>query len=279
MNLIFIHGRAQEEFDEQELKQTWITTFHEGLAKNKLTLPAGVNIEFPYYGKLLKQWVEDPGSLPQQAIIKRSGRVVSEDIFNYTLLNEMLTNADGEQEPTRGLLNKEAIQKLLRKLDAKSGWGELALKKFTKDVFLYLTNVNLQQALNEYVMSKFGNEPSVVVGHSLGTIVAYNILKSKDDFQVKKFITLGSPLGLVAVKKYLPQPAGLPKCVKNGWFNAYDERDFVALNPLDSDHFPCEPPIENKNDIDNFTKNRHGIAGYLNDAVVAKTIYDALILQ
>jgi hypothetical protein len=71
----------------------------------------------------------------------------------------------------------------------------------------------------------------------------------------------------------------MPECVdkKNGWFNAYDERDFVALHPLDKEHFNINPPIENKNNVDNHTPNRHGIVGYLNDVDVAKRIYDALV--
>ena len=61
-----------------------------------------------------------------------------------------------------------------------------------------------------------------------------------------------------------------------GWFNAMDQRDVVALYPLDGTHFPIDPAIENKTDVDNDTENRHGISGYLTDKVVAKRIYDAL---
>ncbi len=87
---------------------------------------------------------------------------------------------------------------------------------------------------------------------------------------------MGSPLGLASVRPFLDLPLGMPSCVQNGWFNAYDERDFVALNPLDKKFFNIQPPIENKNDVDNQTENRHGIIGYLNDAVVARKIYEAL---
>ncbi len=45
----------------------------------------------------------------------------------------------------------------------------------------------------------------------------------------------------------------------------------------DKDRFDITPAIENKTDVDNPTENRHGISGYLTDAVVAKRIYDALI--
>jgi hypothetical protein len=280
MKLIFIHGRAQAAFEAEALKQTWIDTFKEGLAKNNLELPANLRIEFPYYGKKLDEWVDNPNTIPKQQMVVRSGRILSEAVFSNDFLNELLVNSGEKLEPTRGLLNMESVQKLLKRLDAKDGWGEKALKLFTKDVFLYLSDPNLKQALNNLILSAFDREPCVVVAHSLGTIVSYNLLKTNSELQVKKFITLGSPLGLVSVKKQLPPPIEVPKCVQHGWFNAYDERDFVALNPLDSLNFPVAPPseIENKGDLKNKTSNNHGIVGYLNDAVVAKTIYDALHL-
>jgi hypothetical protein len=62
-----------------------------------------------------------------------------------------------------------------------------------------------------------------------------------------------------------------PPCVGQ-WFNAYDDRDVVALSPLDARTFNVTPPIENKSDVLNFTDNRHGIEGYLADSVVARQV-------
>ena len=55
-----------------------------------------------------------------------------------------------------------------------------------------------------------------------------------------------------------------------------DDRDIVALYPLDTNNFPIDPEIENNTDIQNHTDNRHGIVGYLNDKEVARRIYDVL---
>ena len=66
-----------------------------------------------------------------------------------------------------------------------------------------------------------------------------------------------------------------PKPVKV-WFNAFDTRDVVALYPLDGANFPVTPAIENYAGVNNHTDNRHGIAGYLDDPVVAKRILGAL---
>ncbi|PLC51106.1 hypothetical protein CR159_05815 [Pollutimonas subterranea] len=60
-----------------------------------------------------------------------------------------------------------------------------------------------------------------------------------------------------------------------------DERDVVALYPLNASHFPLEPAvpsIKNKQDVHNRTENRHGVSGYLDDKEVARQIYDALVL-
>jgi hypothetical protein len=56
-----------------------------------------------------------------------------------------------------------------------------------------------------------------------------------------------------------------------------DERDVVALYPLDAANFPVDPPIENKRDVDNPTSNRHGISGYLSDPVVARRLHEAVV--
>ncbi len=92
---------------------------------------------------------------------------------------------------------------------------------------------------------------------------------------MRPFITVGSPLGIKGIKRCLDRPLRSPGSVRN-WFNAYDNRDVVALRPLDGQNFAVNPPIENKGDVMNFTDNRHGIIGYLADPVVARKIVEYL---
>lgn len=66
-----------------------------------------------------------------------------------------------------------------------------------------------------------------------------------------------------------------PACVADQ-FNAMDERDVVALYPLDRAHFDVSPGIENERDVRNHTANRHGISGYLDAPVVAARLFDAV---
>ena len=55
-----------------------------------------------------------------------------------------------------------------------------------------------------------------------------------------------------------------------------DDRDIVALNPLDAEYFPADPSIVNNDRVRNKTDNRHGIVGYLNDREVAAQIAAAV---
>lgn len=288
MKLIFLHGRAQEKMDPQLLQLGWTDALRQGLKKSGLHLPPAVEIVFPYYGDLLDQLVQQ-ASLPsaEQVVARGGGNVNDKELQFYAdFLTELADNAgiaDAEIDQhftgpvaERGAANWEWVQAILKTLDHKNILGDFAIKKATYDVYLYLTIKGIRKKVEAEVAAALDNSPCVIVAHSLGTVVAYNILRNAPAMQVAKLITIGSPLGLNSIKKYLDPPLIMPPCVAHGWFNAYDERDVVALNPLDDRHFPITPAIVNKNDVNNDTSNRHGAEGYLKDAEVARKILAAL---
>ena len=153
-----------------------------------------------------------------------------------------------------------------------------------RSVYSYLKNEVIRRGIEEGVASAItpGVE-TIVVSHSLGTVVSYNVLRREGrarGWNVPLFVTLGSPLAITEIRRALrwAGPARCPECVRS-WFNALDERDVVALYPLDTSCFPLdpsEPAIVNKTDVRNRTPNRHGSDGYLDDKDVARRIYDAL---
>ncbi|MDQ0965418.1 hypothetical protein QFZ20_000821 [Flavobacterium sp. W4I14] len=287
MKVIMIHGRDQQGQDPSALKKTWIDTFEKGLTIQGLAIPSDLDFVFPFYGDLLDgliREVADPATL--DGVIAKGDIVPGELSFYYDLVNELaeqagVTDAQISEHfkanyKERGVLNWEWVQSILKVLDRSSGMGDFSVRKFTYDVFMYLTVPAIRKKINEFVLSAFNEEPSVVIGHSLGSVVGYDVLRNNDFLNVKKYITIGSPLGVKAVRSKLTTPLVMPECIESGWYNAYDERDFVALKPLDERNFSVEPSIVNSNHVKNQTDNRHGIEGYLNDAVVAKEIYDAL---
>ena len=133
----------------------------------------------------------------------------------------------------------------------------------------------MRDEINRIVAAALTDQPTVVVGHSLGSVVAYSVLRSDTrTLRVPLFLTVGCPLGVRPIRDQF-RPLRFPLPV-SAWLNAFDRRDVVALYPLDGANFPVAPAIENYPDVKNSTDNRHGIDGYLDNVRVAQRILDAL---
>jgi hypothetical protein len=286
MNLILIHGRDQQGKDTSELKKEWVDTLNDGLSKNSLELPEDVNIVFPFYGDLLDALSKDITNPNSIAGVIAKGSIEEKQLsFYYEILTEMAANASIEDKDIgkllvgpqqRGMGNWEWVQAVMRTLDSHTPFGNTALEKRTFDVYAYLTMPEVRRQTDEFILKSIPEGPSVVVGHSLGSVVGYNVLRGLEGQNIKKYITLGSPLGLRSIQNHLSSPLKMPQAVTGGWYNAYDDRDYVALKPLDKINFNISPSIVNSSHVRNQTENRHGIIGYLNDAAVAKEIYNSL---
>lgn len=177
----------------------------------------------------------------------------------------------------KGPANWGWVQAILRALDHLPGLNSQLLATFTRDVYVYLAYAGVRARINSIVADALRtDELCVVLAHSLGTVVAYDVLRERAATpQYPGLVTVGSPLGIRAIRQQLATPLVSPPCVAH-WFNAYDDHDVVSLVPLDAQHFNVTPAIENKSDVLNHTDNRHGITGYLTDPVVAQRIVRAL---
>lgn len=287
--LVFVHGRAQQDKDPAALKKEWVDSFRDGLAVSSLDLPlADADIRFPYYGDTLRDMAEGRDHVAD-VIVKGVEQDELERAFMQAVLQQVLEKAGvsdaelvaaaGAEVIEKGILNEEWLHGILKAIDRYVPFASGAsIALATHDVYQYLRNPAVTRRIDDGVkQAMLPDVPTVVVSHSLGTVVAYRLLKQQGEalgWKVPLFVTLGSPLAVEKIRSLLA-PIGHPPCVGK-WFNAMDERDVVALYPLDKRNFKIAPPIENKTDVRNFTENRHGIAGYLADAEVAKRIRAAL---
>ncbi|MFI1397219.1 alpha/beta fold hydrolase [Streptomyces sp. NPDC020681] len=112
--------------------------------------------------------------------------------------------------------------------------------------------------------------PVAVVGHSLGSIVAYEVLAERQQ-EVELFVTVGSPLAISEIQDHLARPPAVPAGVR-AWRNASDLRDLVAL-----DHTlrPEYAPAERVTDllVRNDSENHHGITEYLTHPQVREAFH------
>jgi hypothetical protein len=299
--IIFIHGRSQQGKDPAALKQEWIDSLNEGLAKSDPALaPITTDqVRFPFYGDTLDRMAKGftDGDVPD--VILRGEPTLNSEAQRFMF--EVLTKVQQQQDISdaevcaqggisvteRGPLNWTWMRALLQKLDQNGSLSAVTIALATYDVFQYLTNGTIRRRIDDGVIGAFTpGVDSVVVAHSLGTVVAYTLLMREGEnrnWKVPQLITVGSPLAVNAIRDRAPGIGDvggnrIPPCVGT-WFNAMDPHDAVALRPLDDTHFMINPPkpaIENKTDVDNRTPNQHGISGYLSDPVVARRIHDAL---
>ena len=287
MKLILVHGRAQQDKDPSVLQAQWEQALRKGLDAASLERPARMQIAFPYYGDELDELVQQLES-PSLAEVNARGTEpeTADAAFRREFLEELakganLTDAEIElQYPgtgeirERGVMNWEWVQAIARALDHSRRLGNFTLDLFTRDVSVYLTVPAVRRRIDDIVAATIGGEPCVVVGHSLGSVVAYNVLRSTNH-KVRRYVTVGSPLGVKAIQRRLDLPLCMPSTTCD-WFNAMDEADVVSLRPLDAESFPIRPEVTNRTSVQNDTDNRHGIAGYLSDAKVARWIVEAL---
>lgn len=138
-----------------------------------------------------------------------------------------------------------------------------------------------------------GGGPFVVIAHSQGSMIAYDVLRQlkKSDIDVQLFVTIGSPLGLPAVRSVFKKWTGksklpFPPCVSR-WINVAAEGDVVALDrDLGNDiDLPAAPKTAFSNSIIEraerdrnplFKGNAHASMGYLTSKLVQEPVYAAV---
>ncbi len=314
--LIFVHGRNQQGKDPTELRRHWFESLRAGFERVGLEMPITEDdVIFPFFGDALHTLTseaeeESPDGadavLGDELSVARSGTKAQDDTaqFGREVLTDLLDGAgvpaeainaeierrDAEQDepkPRRGgrgggMLTWEWVQSGLTILDRFiPGASGASVAYAASDVAQYLRDDSIRSEIDGVVAAAFAQcdpgDSLVVVAHSLGTVIAYDLLahdKLEQTHDVAALVTVGSPLGVTAIRRAV-SPIDHPKSVRQ-WLNAYDDRDVVALYPLDHRHFSVSPPILNHGVVVNDSNNHHKIEGYLSDPTVALTIHRAL---
>ncbi|MGW5960958.1 hypothetical protein [Methylorubrum thiocyanatum] len=287
--LVLIHGRSQGGRDPGELRRIWLDAFRDGLGANAESILDGVEVRFPYYGDALDAWIAradgrasgtprgDGDTLtgdPQ--LLEFQSRVAVEILARHGIdAQAEAARLGGSGHTAPAPRSPEWVQAIFRILDRLPGATGAFISAVMRDVHLYLNNPGARRDVDAIVTPEIRGR-CIVVAHSLGSVVAYRLLKAATDCEVPLFLTIGSPLGIGPIRESVT-PRRFPAVVKT-WTNAFDDRDDVALYPLGRGRFPVEPqhPIEDISGIDNRTENHHGIVEYLNKPIIAKTIATAL---
>jgi hypothetical protein len=286
MRLVFIHGIHEENKAPAALRQAWEHAVVSAWRKAGLDKPS-YSLEMPYFGGLLADLAEPARDADRPAPLgeRAEGFVHVEEVLLRDLGKILGVEAACScPELAEGLMRSELVcrewvQGVLRFLESDvPGMGSLLLR-FARQVDAYLTTPEIRAAIDNIVRPSLLDGPTVIVAHSLGSIIAYRLLREAEwGAEVPLFVTLGSPLGIHVIKEHLSPPAlAVPASVRK-WLNATDERDCVALRArLDRDTFA--DGIENVDDVQHVSGNPHAIDAYLGHPIVAEQIRASLMQE
>ncbi len=225
--MVCVHGIGKQLDGEQTLLSQWRPALQDGLTQaDAAGLLADTEVGMAFYGDLFRPLgqplaVGDP--------YYRSGDV--EPGLETRLLLEWWTAAAAAEPqvvaPGADTLahTPGSVQAALGALSHSKFFGGLTLRTLVfdlKQVRRYLTYPELRAAARSRVTDLIGPGTQVVVGHSLGSVVAYEALHALDasdtiegpedepGHRVRALVTLGSPLGIpnLIFDRLQPAPDG-----------------------------------------------------------------------
>lgn len=210
------------------------------------------------------------------------------------LERELLTaffDAAVAQDPALGVpegamgVGRAAVQVMLGRLARSATFARVAERAFIgnlKQVIAFLANPAVKQDVLARVRERVSDDTRIVIGHSLGSVVAYEYLCHDRPGSVELLVTLGSPLGIpnVVFDKLTPAPSGRVGVWPSGvaaWVNVADPDDIVALRKDLASVFPGSVPGQSVDDraVDNGDEP-HAADRYLNTRQTGSALGDVL---
>lgn len=142
-----------------------------------------------------------------------------------------------------GNLALQAMLHQLLKSPALSGVAEKMLIRDLKQVNQYLDDPQTKDMVLDRVHAAVEEDTQIMIGHSLGSVVAYEYVCRYRPAGLSLLVTMGSPLGIpnLIFERLTPAPIdgeGAWAGVVRWWRNVADEEDVVALKKRLKDLFP-----------------------------------------
>ncbi len=263
--IVFVHGIAQEQLSADSMEALWLPALAGGVrnAGNPQVAdqlwrdarPGAMTTRMAYYA----DYFLDPGSqgspsadsLDPQAhdLAERLAEAWLRNAAEHaddprdrgaaerelTALDPNLTGCQGPRAALRPAMNGLARLRWFAPLGA--GLAGKFVNRALSQVARYLTDETIRSGAQDRVLTLIDNDTRLVIGHSLGSVVAYEALHRTD--HPTALLTLGSPLGLrtIVYDRLQPRPPHVPPAVTS-WDNLVDRDDLVAAHLDLAPYFP-----------------------------------------
>lgn len=268
--IIGIHGLSNKPKAE-ELADGWKKAIIEGLEKNE-----GIKEEKARFDFRSVYWADVMYKTPDE----------NADLYQPAAANALKTYEESWRDSLRADVF-DAGGDVLEAIKNRIGVNTIA-DAIIKHKFQDLSRYYKEDAIRTKLISRLKDEilnsqgkRIMVVAHSMGTIIAYDVLRELGNehprLVIDHFITLGSPLGLPYVMHKISTTSAVirtPSIVKK-WTNFSDKRDPVAFDThLSDDYKANDSGVTVKDDLvaNDWAENRHKIYGYLRTPEVSRAI-------
>ncbi|MEV0374212.1 hypothetical protein AB0I10_31155 [Streptomyces sp. NPDC050636] len=284
VRIVGVHGIRQSRTSKAQLTRDWSRALNGGLGELDMPELSGGALELPHWTGLLARGANHLG--PVEDFIDSAAPLSEEEAdFAVKALEEIVRQEDLARVQqlelqTLGLpqLWPARLTRLVMAYDLRfpRGGGKLFVSAM-REVRFYLYEPDLAAQVRALVAEVFCASTSVVIGHSLGSVIAYDLLRRGElapdqTSGVRTLVTCGSPLAIPSVRRRLSiadgEPLKLPGDIE--WVNVFDPADFItggtglsALSPEVTD-----------TEVDNGIGDPHSALRYLRATSVARVIAD-----
>ena len=239
--LVGVHGIGKQQLGRHQLLGPWSRAVADGLERAIDKAVDAPKLDIAFYGDLV--W-------PQPTKNSNKATAVDFDIFealsdeevaDFVVSARELINDDELADAENVSVTKSytrapgPLPLLLRALDRKFGSSAVVLLLWEfRQVRRYLRDPVIKLAVDKRIRRAITPACRVLIGHSLGSVVALEFVHHNPGCRLNLLLTLGSPLGLRMVRDRMADPShgstavrGVPVNVAQ-WVNIRDMHDPVA---------------------------------------------------
>jgi hypothetical protein len=234
--IVAVHGIGQQYLGEEQLKREWLPALKDGLARaGAKKLSSDDDLFCAFYGDIFRPPGKAGGGSPSLDSEEESwdAELLQGMWAEAARVDESVSSPDAQAK----VGTPNLVQRALLALSNSKFFAGLTTKMMAldlKQVRNYLHDPQLRAAIQGCVVRAVTPETRILIGHSLGSIVAYEAACAHPEWTLGVFLTLGSPLGIpnLIFQRLVPKPesgvGAWPRCAAR-WVNLADGGDIVAL--------------------------------------------------
>lgn len=236
--VVCVHGIGQQHVGESQLYASWGPALADGLARAAAPPLAARDVTCVFYGDLFRPAGRTLGLLDPPLDASDVADGLESELLLAWWAEAARTDPAVVPPGARTLARTpRTVQRALNALSRSRFFADVALRALVldlKQVRAYLTDPGLHAEVQRRVAAAVTDDTRVVVGHSLGSVVAYEALCAHPEWPARALLTLGSPLGVrhLVFDRLRAGEGGSPGDWPGGvrhWTNIADEGDVVAL--------------------------------------------------